>query len=206
MATITKDKVKLLRKLYVVDKHSTQEVANVLGVGLGAVIYAMRKYDIKLRNKSEANAVTFEKKTPSFTLRTYRTTKDKALDIVGAMLYWAEGHKTSSACGIDFANSDTDMIRVFMNFMRSRYVLDEGKFRVYLYTHNKDGVIDDIKYWSKVTGIPAKQFTKPQIVESKNRRHFRVMEHGMVNVRYHDKKMLKDILNLIHYYKSRFGQ
>jgi hypothetical protein len=36
------------------------------------------------------------------------------------MLYWGEGAK-STICGVDFANSDEKMIKIFLNCLRNIY-------------------------------------------------------------------------------------
>ncbi len=123
------------------------------------------------------------------------------------MLYWGEGYKgddLNPAKQVDFANSDPEMILLFMNFLRSVYVLDEKRFRVYLYCYSNQNIPKIIKFWSKLAGIPRSQFTKPY-VRSDYKVDGRVMKHGMVHIRYCDKKLLIDIMELIGEYKKEFN-
>ncbi|MEK7093057.1 MAG: hypothetical protein AAB927_01070 [Patescibacteria group bacterium] len=127
----------------------------------------------------------------------------KELNAIGAMLYWAEGHKTSSAPGIDFANSDPRMLVLFMKFLRSRYHLDEKRLRVYIYCYANQPIDGLKEYWSKLLGIPRPQFTKPYVRENPTM-NARQMPYGLVHIRYSDKKLLLDVLNLIESYRSKY--
>src|SRR3989344_84414 len=175
-----------------------REVAEKYGVSIDAVTYVLRKSTIPRRSFIEANRLVFEKKTASFTLKLKR---DKELETIGAMLYWAEGYKTDKAKGVDFANSNPFMVELFIKFLRDRYKLDEKRFRAFIYCYANQDQLALIKFWSKLLAIPFAQFTKPY-VRKDYREDGRKMEHGMVHLRYGDKKMLRDILNLIESYKS----
>lgn len=103
---------------------SMQEVAKQMGVSIDAITYVLRKTNVPRRSFLEANRLAFESKKPSFTIKKAYSRKGKDLELIGAMLYWAEGYKTNKATGVDFANSDPAMAACFMHFLRSRYVLD----------------------------------------------------------------------------------
>ena len=144
--------------------------------------------------------IHFEKKKPSFRRKECVSKRAQELRAMGAMLYWTEGYKTKKSNGIDFANSDPDMIKVFVDFLRSTYELDESRFRAYVYCHSDQDIEAVETFWSKLTNIPRSQFTKPY-VRSDFRKRGRKMQYGLLHVRYADKKLLRDILNLIESYK-----
>ena len=83
----------------------------------------------------------------------------KELKIVGAILYWAEGGKTKRGL-VRVANSDPSVIRVMMRFFREVCSIKEEKFRAQIHTHSHLNILKSLKYWSKITGIPIKQFYK----------------------------------------------
>lgn len=203
MSDSLEKQIKLVKKLYHTDKKSMQEIADNLGVSLNAVVYFMRKHKIPRREFGEANKLTAQKIPPSFSIRKGRSNKDKEVDIAGAMLYLGEGYKTSKSNGIDLANSDPRIVKIFMNFLRSRYDLDEKRFRAYVYCYEDQKVKNAERYWSKITGIPLSQFTKPYI-RGDFKAGGRKMERGLVHVRYYDRRLLNDILNLIESYTSSF--
>lgn len=179
------------------------DIAKYFGVSIDAVVYAMRKNKLPRRTFSEANKVLFEKKKPSFQIRGASSIKEKELHAAGAMLYWAEGHKSDKSGGIDFANSDPEMIRIFMSFLRSAYTLDEKRFRAFIYCYANQNISKLAAFWSRLTGIPKRQFTKPYIRDD-FRQNGRVMQYGMIHVRYSDKKLLIDLKKRISEYKMKF--
>ncbi|MFA5270767.1 MAG: helix-turn-helix domain-containing protein [Candidatus Omnitrophota bacterium] len=89
-----------------------------------------------------------------------------ALKIVGAALYWGEGYK-SGRCTVSFSNSDPGMIVLIMEFFRKICKVSEDKFRGALHIHPHLDVDKAKRYWSKISGIPIKQFHKSQISVSK---------------------------------------
>lgn len=178
------------------------EVAKKLGISIDAVVYMMRKNNLPRRNLRDANIALFNSKKASFSRRKIKSIKGRELKVAGAMLYWAEGYKSDKSSGVDFANSDVEMVAVFMKFMRSVYKLDESRFRILLYCYSNQDVNLLKQYWSKVTRIPLNQFSKPY-VRKDFRKNGRIMKHGMVHIRYSDKKLLIDLKRILREYKSR---
>ena len=205
MATIKENQRKRIEHLYYKQKFSVSEIARELNVGLWSVYYFMRRHGLYRRSYSEFNKVRFEKKTPSFTVRPRLQLRDKELRAAGAMLYWAEGYKSGKASFLDLANSDPEMITIFLDFLRSIFKIDESKLRVFLYCYADQNVDGLMRFWSRITKIPRKQFTKPYV-----RNDFRAggkkMKYGLIHIRYMDKKLLLELKRLIEYYKKRFTQ
>ncbi|PIP87194.1 hypothetical protein COW81_01580 [Candidatus Campbellbacteria bacterium CG22_combo_CG10-13_8_21_14_all_36_13] len=198
MASISEDKLTLVREMYNTQNMSMQDIATKLNVSLDSVVYFMRKHKINRRNTSDTNRYKYTLQTPSFSLNS-DTTNEKLL-IILAMLYWAEGYKTEKANGLDFANSDPDMIKTFITALRSVYCLDEGRLRVLLYCYQDQNVKDLISFWSCHTCIPEAQFTKPYIRKD-IKDGGRKMPYGLIHIRYYDKKLLIELKKLIESYK-----
>lgn len=74
-----------------------------------------------------------------------------------AMLYFGEGFKKKQG-SLGFGNSNPDMIRLFLRLLRRCYEIDEKKFRctVQCRADQPQGHLEE--FWSKVTGIPPRQF------------------------------------------------
>ena len=197
----TVDKIK---KLYYTDLLSMSEVAKRLGVSIDSVVYLMRKNKLERRKFTEASKITFQNKPLSFKTKKINSPRDKEQEIAGLMLYWAEGYKSSKSSGIDFANSDPEMIKVFIDALRLMYMLDESRFRVLLYCYSNQNTGQLISFWSKLTNIPKTQFSKPYIRDD-FRENGRVMKYGMIHVRYADKKLLIDLMQKMRYYIEVFN-
>jgi predicted DNA-binding protein YlxM (UPF0122 family) len=189
MATIEDKKLKEVKNLYK-QEYSAREIAKELNVSIDAVYYFLRKHNIPRRSARENNAVQFWKKRPSFKVKSRLTHDEELLKIAGIMLYWGEGSKWPGEVIVDFANSNVDMIEIFLAFLRRVCGINEKKLRAYLYCYKNQNPNKLVKFWSKVTKIPTQQFTKPYI-----RKDFRScktdkMKYGLLHVRYYDKKLL----------------
>lgn len=201
MATLKKKDIEHIKFLYQQKEYSAQKISELLSCSLNAVYYAMRQNDIKRRNPSINSRIHFARKPLSYTLKTVQNKTDEALKIAGVMLYWAEGYKTEKSGGIDFANSDPKMQKVFISFLRSICGVEEKRIRVYLYTHHRSKQVMQIDYWSKILHVPKSQFTKPYVKQGERLDKKDKMPYGLVHIRYADKKLLQQILTWIDEYK-----
>lgn len=202
MAQILNSQISLVKNLYYKKQLTMREIAQKLHVDIDAVVYCMRKNGIKRRSKIEASAVSFKNKKLSFHENKKLTSAEEKLKIAGLILYWGEGYKTDKSSGIDFANSDPDMIKVFINFLRVIYGVDERRFRILLYCYSNQNVLALVNFWSKLTGISKKQFSKPYIRKD-FRENGRKMEYGMIHIRYADKKLFLCIMEEIDLIKLK---
>lgn len=186
----------LVRAMYIERKMSMSDIAKKLGVTLNAIVYCMRKNNIERRTLTQSQTILFDNKQPSFKERTKLSRKQQDLKLAGLLLYWCEGYKSSKCVGIDFANSDPVMIKLFCKFMRIIYRVNEKRFRVLLYCYANQDIESLMSFWSKVTGISTELFSKPY-VRTDFREGGRKMPYGMVHIRYSDKKLFLSIMDSI---------
>lgn len=202
MAKISNNQVNLVKNLYYNERFTMRKIAQRLGVNIDAVVYCMRKNNIKRRSLAEANAIAFQNKKLSFKEQVKLSFHKKKLKLSGLILYWSEGYKTTKSSGVDFANSDPDMIFVFVKFLRKIYKVDEKRLRILLYCYENQNVKSLIEFWSNLTSINKKQFSRPYI-----RKNFkesgRKMKYGMVHIRYADKKLFLCIMEAIDLLKLK---
>jgi len=201
MVTLSKN---LIKKLYNKEKLSTIEIAKKLRTTTWTVLGFMARNNIKRRTFKDANTVSFENKPISFLLKKNLSEKDKKLKMAGVLLYWAEGAKLNGKnCGVDFANSNSEMIRIFVKFLREICGVDERRLRVYLYCYSNQSIELLLNYWYKLTNIPKSQFSKPYVRNDFLPEKSGKMEYGMVHIRYADKKLLYQIDNWIKEYGKK---
>lgn len=183
--TMSIDKIK---KLYFEEGLSTREIGVKLKITVWQVIGLMRKHKLKLRSSAETQSIAYWKLKPTFQAKKILLEREKELRIAGLMLYWGEGTKYRDQI-VDLANSDPEMIRIFLQMLRDIYGILEEKLRVLLYCYADQDVDKLKKFWINVTNIAEKQFIKPYIrqdfLESKKNK----MPYGLIHVRYHDKKL-----------------
>ena len=163
----------------------------------------MNKNNIVRRSPSETNYLIINRTKPQFEIKKNLNIAKQKLNIAGIMLYWAEG--TLKGNTVDFANSNPQMIKIFLRFLREICGVNEERLRIYLYTHS-DNNLEELKtYWQKVTRVPLTQFTKPYIRKGNPNLSNRKLVHGLIHVRYNDKRLLKTITNWISEYIDRAG-
>ncbi len=115
--------------------------------------------------------------------------------LVCSMLFWCEGGKDISA-GIQFANSDPNMVRIFMGYLRECFDLDESKFRALIHLHSYHDALTQTEYWSQVTKIPINQFHKPYLKKHAGKTK-RINYPGCISIRYLDRRLGK-LLEMIY--------
>jgi hypothetical protein len=206
-SAVSKIKILKLKSLYFKEGRSMSDISKHFKVSIDAVAYAMRKYGFKRRSLKDASAWSFKNKKMTFKRRNLKGIKKVSSEIILAMLYWGEGFKgneNSHPSTVDFANSDPEMIRLYISAFRSVYEFDEKKLRVLLYCYSNQDIPSLINFWSRLTKIPKSQFTKPY-VRTDSQKNVRTMRYGLIHIRYSDMKLLLDVKNLIDYIKVKYA-
>lgn len=205
VATISSEKLIIVKELYYKKFYSVNDIAKDFGVSIHAVYYFMRRHKLKRRNLIKSNRAAFQKKPLSFSIKKTLSESEQRLKIAAVMLYWGEGYKTERASGIDFANSDPEMLVFFVNFLRLICKVDESRLRILMYCYSNQDLKKLITFWSKKLQISKKQFIKPYVKESADKKSKNKMQYGLVHIRYNDKKLLILMLEWIEKYKKIYA-
>ncbi|MFC1808270.1 hypothetical protein ACFL0T_07915 [Candidatus Omnitrophota bacterium] len=89
------------------------------------------------------------------------------LKVLGAALYWAEGYNASQNI-FAFSNSNPDMIKIIMQFLRKICKVPKHKIKGRLNIHPHLDIAKAEKFWANVTGIPRSSFNKSVLAVSKS--------------------------------------
>lgn len=113
-----------------------------------------RSYRIAITKKIEREAVSEIGKVT-----------ERELFLIGTALYWAEGSKQkinhSISQPVVFSNSDVQMIKVFLSWLRVIHVKnDDIKFSIYLHETARFQSEEIRKYWSKSLKLSINRFEK----------------------------------------------
>lgn len=76
--------------------------------------------------------------------------------------------------------------------LRNTFMLDEDKFRGLVHMHEYHNEKEITEYWSRVSGIPTKQFTKPYKKPHTGNR-IKKDYMGSFRIRYYDAKIAKEL-------------
>lgn len=102
--------------------------------------------------------------------------------IICAMIYWCEGAKSSKK-GIQFTNSDPNLVRTFLKLLRTNFNLDERKFHPCIHLHSYHSPRKQLDFWSKITDINKGQFIRSYRKPNSGKR---ICENyqGCISIRY----------------------
>lgn len=197
MATVPKQEISKIKNLYGAG-FNVRQISEKTGYSINSLFYAMRHHKIARRDRKATAANSFAQKEPSFNVPKTLSHEQVKLKLLGTALYWAEGYKTEKSKGIDFANSDSNMVLLFFRFLREVCHIDENRIKVLLYSHDEYLVVEQRLYWSNLLKIPLANFSKPYIAKSDTTlEKKRKMKYGLVHLRYMDKKLLFLVLRWI---------
>lgn len=191
-----------IRTLYWDKKYTMEEIADKLGISFWGLYNFMDKYNIARRTRSEAMYLSNRLK-PKFRIRSNLSITEEKLKVAGIMLYWAEG--TLRGKTVDFVNSNSQMIQIFLKFLREICGANEKRLRIYLYAYSHHNLKELKIYWHNITKIPLSQFTKPYIRNGNPKVSNRKLPYGLIHIRYNDKRLLELIKSWIEEYKNWAG-
>jgi len=140
--------------------------------------------------------------------RNLSTLDKKDLAFVGAVLYWAEGHKrlkvrdgrARMSHTISFVNSDAEMVSVFVRFLREILDIPSEKIRLNmrLYAHINEN--NARAYWIRATNLSQKHFFKTTYLvsgASKGIRPYNRLPWGTLQVEVCDTAKFHYLLGMI---------
>ena len=107
--------------------------------------------------------------------------------LIGTALYWAEGYNRATrgkGHEICFANSNPDMIKLFLRFLREIIHVPEDKLRVKIHIYPNIDEESAINFWSQVTNMPKERFHITQQISraSKGKRPKNSLPYGTLRL------------------------
>jgi hypothetical protein len=123
------------------------------------------------------------------------TLSERELLIAGAALYWGEGFKRDGCVGM--ANTDPDVLRLFVTWLRACFGVDEARLRVRLYLHEGLDLERAEAFWSATLGVPRTQFRTPYRAVADPSRRSSKHEMGCPAVRYSDSALHRRVMGLV---------
>lgn len=139
----------------------------------------------------EENKVAYE-----IGLRKIGKLNNREILLLGAALYWGEGTKyerKNGSIALVFTNSDSEMIWIFMRFLRQILNVPEERIRagIHMYSRVETDVQQARRYWSDVTKLPVDRFYISQLVSgaSSLKKDKNKLPHGTLGIRINDRKI-----------------
>lgn len=212
MKRVTRDKAKQLRQ----EGHAITDIAKQLDVSKGSVSSWCR--DIKLTDEQKAilqakrkhwgaqnKGAQVNREKAREQRKIYqqqgreRAKEQRPLHMIGCMLYWAEGAKQKNI--IHFVNSDANMMKLFIRFLREEMQVSTDIISLQLHCHTYDE--DKHKhmkiYWSEILQLPIDCFQKVQVKKGSDSRKNR-LENGICAIRISRTEYVMHIFGAIQEY------
>ena len=126
--------------------------------------------------------------------------------ILGSALYWGEGTKyVGRSPSLIFTNSDPDMIKVYMKFLRRGLLIKEMDIKAGIHIHPYVDVKKSREFWSKVTGLARDVFYIVNVTSSasRNKRPSRKLPYGMAVIKVNRRKVFYTVMGMIEVLKIR---
>jgi predicted transcriptional regulator len=121
----------------------------------------------------------------------------------GCMLYWAEGEK--SRCRLSVSNSDVDLLRLFVGFVRDHFDVPDDKMRIHchLFADHLERQVEIEEFWLTALGLPPARLGKSVVntyskYSEKKRKN--KLPHGTCKLTVNSTKVVQTVFGSIQEY------
>jgi hypothetical protein len=122
-----------------------------------------RAYDGHVRGRTMNSALRREARLLAQTEGRALARECEPLHLAGSMLYWAEGSKARNQ--LRFTNSDPEMVRFFVSFLRTYFDLEDGDIRITcnLFADHLERQREIEHFWLDIASLPASCLCKSTV-------------------------------------------
>lgn len=182
-----------LEQLYYRQQLSMQEIADEMGCSVHKVQYWMDRHGLVRRPREEANYIKHNPNGDPFKIREPRSEEERELFNISIGLYIGEGTKNRERVGL--ANTDPEVIRTFLRFLREICGVEEQRISAYLNIFDDVDLEEALVYWQRITGIPRNRFFKPTVRPTKGEDYQNKSKYGTLTVGLSSTKLSSQISN-----------
>lgn len=193
--------------LYWRRRKTLKAIGRQQGVSAAAVWKWMRLRKVDRRSRSQVQLVRSD---PAQLFHIAARSKSASLlQWVGIVLYWCEGtHREKRGRLVNtlaFTNSNGQMLLIWLRFLREICHVRKEKIKVRLYLHPYQDVEKMRRHWSKVLGVPPKQFEGVTITKQRHSKRNRPDYQGTVKVKVHSQALVQQLQSLIEGMQQRLA-
>ncbi len=113
------------------------------------------------------------------------------------MLYWAEGAKHRNR--VVFVNSDANMMRMFIRFLREEFNIASSEFSLQIHCHNVEDIPRIEQYWLDILSLSVSCLQKTQVKKGSDSRR-NILENGVCSLNLGNTKVAMHIFGAIQEY------
>lgn len=144
---------------YIIQGKSVSKISSETGCSQGQINYWISKYNITKRTIASALYLKHNPNGDPFIFNRPKSNKEWFLYGLGLGLFWGEGNKVNKN-SVRLGNTDPDLIKTFLTFLREIYNVDEKKLRFGLQLFQDISESEAKSFWIKKIGIKESQFHK----------------------------------------------
>lgn len=169
---------------------------------------------LKLNRQQTTKAIKRARSIQKEATSKINTLSRENLLFVGIALYWAEGYKrliikngrVRTFHPISMTNSDPELIRIFVRFLREICEVPTRKIKASLRLYKHINEENALRYWSSKTAIPFENFGKTYYGISRaslGKRPFNRLPYGTIQARVADTALFHRIIGWIEGLKNK---
>lgn len=182
-----------LESSYVLKKMSVSQIAFEYGCSQNKITYWLQKHKIRKRSISDAVYIRSNPNGDPFLYQKPRSDEEWFLYGLGLGLFWGEGNKMSKN-SVRLGNTDVDLLRNFLFFLKVIYQIEDEKLRFGLQLFSDIPKEKALNYWSARLGVPRRKFQKVVVTKSiKKGTYKKKSEWGVLTIYFSNTK-LRDII------------
>ena len=187
-----------LFSLYITEKKSIREIAAFLGFSTHKISYWLLKYNIRVRNNSDAVYVRKHADKNHFPVRPFHTSNSEFLSGVGCGVYWGGGVMSEKTPSLKLSSEDPKLLNFFIYFIRRAYGVKKSEMRISVRIRESNNMHGVIEYWMRELKVPRSQFQKKiETFQYRGISKGRNAKYGVATVYIHDRKFKKNFLEAI---------
>ena len=128
--------------------------------------------------------------------------KKQPLFVAGLMLYWGEGDSKLANGHVCLSNTNKDIIRLFVLFLKKFCPVDEKRMRGQMVLYPDLDEIVCATFWTNASEIPFEQFYKTQFIQG--RHPTKRLSYGIFQVRLGSRQIKEKIAIWIDLFQSEY--
>lgn len=98
----------------------------------------------------------------------YKKLQKNPLFIAGIMLYWGEGDKSQKYNQVRLSNSDEDLLKVYIGFLRTVCNVPEQRIKAWVLLYPDIDSDICLTFWRKHLRMSHSQFIKPTVIQGRH--------------------------------------
>lgn len=170
------------------------DIARQLGCSENKVTYWLKGHLIQKRSISDALYTKHNPHGDPFTFKKPSSSAEWFLFGLGLGLYWGEGNKKNKMA-VRLGNTDPALIKKFLEFLKTLYVVDDARVRFGLQIFNDMDPDRALAFWCKHLGVKRNKFGKTTVTEPRGKGSYgQKTKYGVLTI-YVSNTKLRNLLN-----------